>query len=538
MKLYTKIILAGSLLLLSGCAKEKQGISKPETKAWDTSLSKNVGIHDPSIFVDDKDGDKTYYVFGTHISQAKSDDLSSWSIPKRSNGYVNMADNVIYGDTQKNLEETFQWAGFNDADSANGYNLWAPDVIYNENFKWADGTTGAYLYYYSASSTWRRSAIGLMASTDVEGPYSYVDTILYSGFSKVDSTDGSERNINYVNTHIDELINDKTIEGFNEKWVRKAGKEYNTDYAPNALDPTVFRTKEGKLQLVYGSWSGGIYLLDLDEATGTPIYPGKDGKTEDGRVIDRYFGTKLAGGYHKSGEGSYITYSEESDSYYLYITYGGLAADGGYNMRVFKSKDVAGPYVDAKGNRPLFTQADNNDNYGVKVMGNYRLDGMGKGYKASGHNSILLEDGKSYNIFHTRFENHGENFELKVHPMLMSANGWMLTLPYEFNSALPEAQALKSNEHIGTYEMINHKTNTSGNMGVNQELVFAADGSVSGDVNGTYTINDKGQVQMVLGDVTYEGIITTQQVNKTTDKVVLSFVGDNNETIYASKGRN
>ena len=122
--------------------------------------------------------------------------------------------------------------------------------------------------------------------------------------------------------------------------------------------------------------------------------------------------------------------------------------------------------------------------------------------------------------------------------MVMSANGWMLTLPYEFNSAIPEAQALKSNEHIGTYEMINHKTNTSSNMGVNQELVFAADGSVSGDVNGTYTINDKGQVQMVLGDVSYEGIITTQQVNKTTDKVVLSFVGDNNETIYASKGRN
>ncbi len=525
------------LLGLSACTTNNKGISKPETKAWDTSLNRNVGIHDPSIIVDEHDGNKTYYVFGTHISQAKSDNLTDWNIPKRNNGYVNMADNVIYGDTQENLAKTFEWAGFNDADSANGYNLWAPDVIYNENFKWDDGTTGAYLYYYSASSTWRRSAIGVLASTDVEGPYTYVDTILYSGFSKVDSTDGSERNINYENTHLDELIKNKTIDGFNEKWVRKAGKEYNSDYAPNALDPTVFRTKEGKLQLVYGSWSGGIFLLDLDETTGTPIYPGTDGKTEDGRIIDRYFGTKLAGGYHRSGEGSYITYSEESDTYYLYLTYGGLAADGGYNMRVFKADDVSGPYVDAQGNRPLFTQADNNDNYGVKVMGNYKLDGMSKGYKASGHNSILHDEGKTYNVFHTRFDNQGEAFELKVHPMLLSANGWYVTLPYEYDSNLEQASELKENEYIGTYEMVNHKTNTTAEMGVNQTLQLNADNTISGDVSGTYSVNDKNQIQMIIGDVTYEGVISTQTVNKTTEKVVLSFVGSNNETIFASKGR-
>lgn len=538
MKKLTLIILIISLFTLTSCSNKSLKIKKPETSRWDTSLNRNVGVHDPSIFIDTKDGEKTYYVFGTHITQAKSTDLNDWSVPKRNNGYVNMDNNVIYGDTQTNLSETFKWAGFNDADSTNGYNLWAPDVIYNENFEWEDGTTGAYLYYYSASSTWRRSAIGVMASTDIEGPYTYVDTIIYSGFTKVDSTDGSERNINYVNTHLDELIKDKVIDGFNDKWVRKSGKEYNTDYAPNALDPTVFRSKDGTLHMVYGSWSGGIYLLELDEATGRPIYPGQDSETSDGRIVDRYFGTKLAGGFHRSGEGSYITYSEESDSYYLFLTYGGLASDGGYNMRMFKSKEVDGPYVDAKGNRPLFSQSDNNDNYGVKVMGNYRLDGMPKGYKSAGHNSILHDEGKTYNVFHTRFDNQGEAFELKIHPMLMSENGWLVTLPYETNSNAPESKPILEKEHFGVYEMINHGTNTTPNMGINQTLVLNEDGTIGGDIAGTYKINEKNQVHMIIDGIEFEGVIASQFVNKTKEKIILSLVGENNESIYASKGRN
>ena len=59
--------------------------------------------------------------------------------------YENMEDNILFGDTNENLKETFEWAGYDDADSAGGYNLWAPDVIYNEDFEWGNGETGAYL---------------------------------------------------------------------------------------------------------------------------------------------------------------------------------------------------------------------------------------------------------------------------------------------------------------------------------------------------------------------------------------------------------
>ena len=54
------VIILCMLLGLSACTTNNKGISKPETKAWDTSLNRNVGIHDPSIFVDEKDGEKIF----------------------------------------------------------------------------------------------------------------------------------------------------------------------------------------------------------------------------------------------------------------------------------------------------------------------------------------------------------------------------------------------------------------------------------------------------------------------------------------------
>ena len=526
------------VILLIGCTSS-QKIEKPVTQRWDTSGSRYPGIHDPSIFVDEVDGQKTYYIFGTHITQAKSTNLTNWEVPKRGNGYVSMDNNVIFGNTIENLSETFEWAGYNDADSKNGFNLWAPDVIYNEDYVWKDGTKGAYMYYYSASSTWRRSAIGFMVSTDIEGPYIYGGTVVYSGFTKEDSTDGSDRNTNYVNTHLDELIKEGKISGFNDKWSRKNGKEYNTDYAPNALDPTLMRDEDNVLWMVYGSWSGGIYLLEMNEETGFPIYPKEDGQTDDGRHIDRYFGIKLAGGFHQSGEGPYIVYNQEANAYYLYVTYGGLAAEGGYNMRVFKSDDITGPYVDTRGSRPLFTASDRNDNYGAKVMGNYQLDGMSHGYKSPGHNSAFVDDdGQMYLVFHTRFNGRGEEFELKIHEVLINQSGWPVVLPYAYNVDFKQAHTAHTKDSIvGTYEMVNHGTRTESNMLSNLNVTLNEDGSLSGDMSGTWFVEDQF-ITIRTEDATYEGVVTVQQINLTKEKMVISLIGDNNETIYGSKDFN
>ena len=97
-----------------------------------------VSVHDPSIV---KDGD-TYYVFGSHIEAAKSTDLQSWT--KFTNGYTT-PNNVLFGDLSKNLAGSFKWAGENDSDCKGGFSVWAPNVIWNEQYVNDDGTKGAYM---------------------------------------------------------------------------------------------------------------------------------------------------------------------------------------------------------------------------------------------------------------------------------------------------------------------------------------------------------------------------------------------------------
>ena len=295
-----------------------------------------VSVHDPSII---KANDGTYYVFGSHIDAAKSNDLQNWKT--FTNGYAR-TNNVEFGDLSKNLQKAFAWAGEDLQDCEGGFSVWAPDVYWNPDYINSDGSKGAYLMYFCTSSTWNTSVIAYAASKKIEGPYTFVDTLIYSGFTSNDTyVKSSTKNVNrkYTSTNIDELINSKEVT-YNNAWFDGTG--YNYREFPNAIDPTIYTDTDGKMYMVYGSWSGGIYTLEIDKSTGKCIHP-KSGKTADGRTVDSYFGTKLTGGFHKSGEGPFIEYNADTGYYYLWETYGGLLSDGGYNMRVYRSKSPTGP---------------------------------------------------------------------------------------------------------------------------------------------------------------------------------------------------
>ena len=98
----------------------------------------------------------------------------------------------------------------------------------------------------------------------------------------------------------------------------------------------MFYDKRGKLWMTYGSYSGGIFILRMDETTGKPM-PGQG------------YGKHLAGGDHAPIEGSYILYSPETRYYYLFVSFGGFAATDGYNIRIARSRNPDGPYLDAEG---------------------------------------------------------------------------------------------------------------------------------------------------------------------------------------------
>jgi len=511
-----------------------------------------VSVHDPSVI---KAGD-SYYVFGSHIEAAKSTDLINWT--KFTNSYTTPG-NALYGNLSENLSGAFKWAGENDGDSLGGYAVWAPDVFYNPDYVNKDGTKGAYMDYFCTSSTWKRSVIGYAVSKNIEGPYTFVDTVVYSGFTEKDNYDGkssngaitmnnsptkySETNTNYANTNISKLVANKQISGVNKEWFNSDGS-YNTSLYPNAIDPGIFYDKKGNLWMAYGSWSGGIYLLQINKKTGAAIYPGRDGKTRGGNKIDRYFGIHISGGYGQSGEGPYIVYNKQTGYYYLYETYGGLMSSGGYNMRVFRSKNPDGPYVDASGKNAVLPANTDNENYGNKMMGNFLFQrdvgdpgtGDGYGYVSPGHNSVYYDEktGEQYLVFHSRFPKTGETHEVRVHKIYMNKDGWPVVAPYRY-AGIKQTRIIEK-DAVGEYKFINHGKETTSTIKNSVYIRLNRNHTISGDVKGKWKVTGKSRVAITIDGKVYDGVFT-MEYNPVTEKKVVTFTAVSKEgvPIWGSK---
>ena len=524
-------IKKAAALILSGAMLFTASDFSPSMTSDAAVNATRVSVHDPSIIKDPKSGQ--YYVFGSHVDAAKSNDLLNWN--RFTNGYTTPK-NVEFGDMSANLKKAFDWCGEYMEDCKDGYAVWAPDVIWNPDYVNTDGSKGAYVMYFCTSSTYIRSVICYAVSKNIEGPYTFVDTLIYTGFTNNDQyVTGGSRTVNkkYTSTNIDELIANGEIE-YNSQWF--SGNNYNNNLFPNAIDPTIYYDTDGKMYMVYGSWSGGIFTLEIDPATGRCIHP-KSGTTSDGRMIDSYFGTKLIGGYHKSGEGPFIEYNEETGYYYLWVTFGGLFSDGGYNMRVYRSKNPTGPFVDPSGKTSIMNANSNLDEHGLKVMGNYKFSTNDRAYMACGHNSVLKDDdGNWYLFYHARFDDGTEYHEVRVHSMQFNSKGWPVVAPNEYQFDAIDEGGYEVSDIAGTYEYINHGNDTGSKIYNSSKITLSADGKISGAVSGTWSQeNGSADAVITIGNQNYYGkFLAAKDEN---GKKVMSFtaVGSNNQTIWGNK---
>ena len=494
------------------------------------AAGRRVSVHDPSII---KDNNGTYYVFGSHIDAAQSNNLIDWD--SFTNGYAR-TNNVEFGNLSQNLKKAFAWAGEDLEDCEGGFSVWAPDVIWNPEFKCPDGSTGAYVMYFCTSSTYKRSVICYAWSKNIKGTYTFGDTLIYSGFYDNDSyVKSSTKNVNrkYTTTNVDDLISKGEVT-YNNSWFNN--HDFNNQLFPNAIDPTIYYGTDGKMYMTYGSWSGGIFSLEINPKTGKVIHP-KTGTTSDGRMVDSYFGTKIAGGYGKSGEGPFIEYNAETGYYYLWTTYGGLFSTGGYNMRVFRSKSPQGPFVDAAGRQAVLSSNTNLDSVGLKVMGNYKFSTLDRAYMACGHNSVLRDDdGQWYLIYHARFDDGSEFHQVRVHQMYFNADGWPVVTPFEYVGDQLSKGGYYDSDIVGKYEYINHGNATNGNIIGYKTIYLNSDGTISGDVSGTWKQSSStADATLVIDGNTYKGYFYAGKNEK--NKKVMSFtaVGSNNQTVWGAK---
>ncbi|WP_379153005.1 glycoside hydrolase family 43 protein [Paenibacillus sp. sgz5001063] len=427
----------------------------------------NVSVHDPSVIkVND-----TFYVFGSHLASAKSKDLMNWT--QLSSGVAD--GNVLIPNVTEELSETLSWA---QSDT-----LWAPDVIQLSNGKF-------YMYYDACRGDSPLSAMGIAVSDNIEGPYTNKGIILKSGMAGT----GDD------------------------------GEIYDATEKPNVVDPDVFFDKEGKLWMVYGSYSGGIFILELDPATGFPL-------------PDQGYGKKLLGGNHARIEGPYMLYSPETDYYYLFLSYGGLDANGGYNIRVARSKNPDGPFedsegkamIDAKGTAGVLFDDPAYSPYGVKLMGNFEFtntedeaESGSSGYVSPGHNSAYYDakSGQYFLIFHSRFPGRGEEHEVRVHQIFMNTDGWPVVAPHRYSGEKIGKYTTK--EISGGYGYINHGKDITADIVSSESIEFTADGKITGAVEGTWKLTGDHNAEVTIDGVAYSGVFL-KEWNEAAGKNVMTF---------------
>ncbi len=406
-----------------------------------------VSVHDPSIIRAD---DGTFYIFGSHMAAAKSDDLISWTMISTNA----LAGCTLVENVQQQMKEALSWA--------KTHTFWAPDVQQLADGRWA-------LYYCACEGSSPLSAMGLAIADKPEGPYVDRGVFLKSGMPGYDAT------------------------------------QY-----PNVVDPCVFLDKEGRMWMVYGSYSGGIFILEMDRETGLP--PEGQG-----------YGKRLLGKNHARIEGPYILYNPDTDYYYLFLSFGGLDSDGGYNIRVCRSKSPDGPYEDSMGRDMTecggmpgtFFHDPDYEPYGVKLMGSCRFEpaesDIRKGAEtllSPGHNSAFLEPetGRCFIVFHTRFAGRGEYHSVRVHQMFFNEDGWPVISPLRYSGEGREAPAME--DHPGVYKVLFHEHDINRTAHVSVTATLRPDGSVAGACEGTWGSTPEGIVHLTLNGDRYTGVFT------------------------------
>lgn len=421
-----------------------------------------ASVHDPSVIR----VDGQFYVFGSHLAAARSADLLAWA--KIADGVT--ATNPLFTNVTTELAEALAWAQTN--------TLWAADVARLDD--------GRYRFFYNAcKGDSPRSALGVAVADSVTGPYRNQKLVLKSGQWGLPSEDGTV---------------------------------YDATKHPNVVDPQAFKDAAGLWWMVYGSYSGGLFILRLDAQTGEPL-PGQG------------YGKHLMGGNHARIEGAYVLYSPQTQYYYLFCSFGGLDANGGYNVRVARSRNPDGPYVDAAGKDmstvksnpalPLFDDASIAP-HGVKLMGNHQFtlaagqSGAAPGYVSPGHNSAYYDAATQqyFLIFHSRFPGRGEQHEIRVHEFHLNEDGWPVVAPLRYaplSLATPaQTAAVSAAQAAGSYQLVNHGKDISAAIKPSAALTVASGGALSGALTGTWAHGGSNRITLTVGGVAYKGQLSRQ----------------------------
>lgn len=202
----------------------------------------------------------------------------------------------------------------------------------------------------------------------------------------------------------------------------------------NCIDPSVFRDEDGEYYITYGSYFGGIRIVQLDsvsgKVSGSYRYPVASGDVEASCVIPH------------------------DGWYYLFINRGQCCqgSSSTYYIQAGRSESPTGPYLDKNG----VNLASGGGTTILSTSGNFI---------GPGHVGYYVENGQEWVTYHYYDGDRNGAATLAIGTMEWEADGWP-RITNEFIEA-------------GTYTLVNHHS----------QLVWQAEGAVndgSAITQGTY----------------------------------------------------
>lgn len=561
-----------SLMAINGAMAQTPVGDNDLANAYATqTITGRIAVHDPSIVMDVTEStNPKYYIYGSHLGRAKtyaSGNYQIWNNTFNTGEENTGTSNSLFADVNGksiNFKDAYsthvikkvknskgEEVAFGNFD-ANGWQFkgntvkgmqWAPDVIYNKTMK-------KWCMYMSLNGDHWCSSIVCFTSDDLEGPWAYQGPVVFSGFQGTFAHNAYAAADDWKHTDLAVATGETSLPARYQ-----TGDSWGS-YWPNCIDPCVFYDDDDNLWMSYGSWSGGIFIIRLDKTNGlrdyTYTFPYQiSGKTvtpggaDANCTSDPYFGKKIAGGYYVSGEASYI--QKVDKYYYLFMSYGGLTAAGGYQIRVFRSEKPDGPYKDcltSKGIDAVYDKyilnfgGDAKRDEGVKLFGNYQWETMPNAELAQGHNSAIVDHkGRALIVYHTRFLNRGEEHEVRVHQLFVNQDGWLVAAPYEFSGEtytdndIATQQLYDATKVEGDYQIIAHpyRLNTAA-MDYEKPVTIHlnADGSISGEYTGKWElVSGTSYINLTLkgvatanAEVKFKGVLTEQTIDYTNIKAL------------------
>ena len=378
-------------------------------------------VHDPAII---NDGEY-YYCYSTDASYGNV--IGSGIQMRRSKDLINWQ---YIGLAFNGLPQKGQ--SFIKSNGGEPFNsLWAPYVI---------KAGGEYRLYYSLSSpTPRLSVIGLATSSGPRGPWIEKGLVVTSLANNTRQT--------------------------------------------NAIDPSVIIDEAGgRHWFYYGSAWDGIYMLELDPATGLALNSGDKGK----RIAQRGF---TGGQINGNIEGPEIIYNEEQQKYYLFIAYDWLETK--YNVRVGRSDSPEGPFYDFHGH----DMNEDRDDLPM-ILAPYQFNGH-PGYQGVSHPAVFKDDqGQYYMATQARPANGVFFMTMHIRQIYWTQDGWPVVSPERYGGL--EQTPVAEEELPGEWEQIVFgyevvpgyaEEQTSPGFQRSVPLNLEAAGSVNGDSNNQWSYN-------------------------------------------------